>query len=206
MANIKDKILESALKQFLKYGKLGAKTKAIADGAGVNKALIHYYYSSKDLLYVECVKFILKKMEGTFHTIEIRSIKDYKKYIKAVIESYSTFIDNHDKEVIFLIWEYLNDKDLICQIKEMIGSSHLDDFIQKTETAIKDGIIKDVDPLYIYLNIISLILSTHVLLPITVSFLSNKHNNEKDEIIKKRKEEITKLLWTDIKGDKGEEF
>ncbi len=60
MPDIKKKILRAALNQFLTYGKSGAKTKAIADLAGVNKALIHYYFSNKDKLFKACVNFILE--------------------------------------------------------------------------------------------------------------------------------------------------
>lgn len=201
MVKIKDKILEAALDQFLEYGKSGAKTKAIAEQAGVNKALIHYYFSSKELLFLECVKRILEQMEGTFHTTEIRSITDYRLYISSLINSYSTFIKNHDKHIIFLLWEHLNDKTLLDNIKNIIGSSHLVDFIQKTKIAIKDGVIRNIDPLDLYLNIISLILSTYMLLPITLSFLGEESEERKIQIMKNRQTEIARLLWKDIKGD-----
>ncbi|QEN05494.1 TetR/AcrR family transcriptional regulator [Thiospirochaeta perfilievii] len=198
MVNIKDKILESALKQFLMYGKSGAKTKAIADDAGVNKALIHYYYSSKEQLFICCVKDILERMQSTFHTVDVRTVEDYPKYLGAVIDSYTAFILKHDKQLMFLLWEYFNDKKLIVIIKEIMGSAHLDDFINKTNRAIEDGIIRSMDPLNLYLNLVSLILSSNLLLPITRSFLEQDSN---EEIVEQRKEEIIRLLWRDIKGE-----
>ncbi len=201
MVNIKNKIMDAALDQFLAYGKSGAKTKAIAESAGVNKALIHYYFSSKDLLFMECVKNILGQMEGTFHQAEVRSITNYNDYILALIDSYTTFIKRHDKHITFLLWEYLNDKNLIGDIKDIIGAAHLVDFIDKTNRAIKDGIIREIDPLYLYLNMISLILSTYMLLPITLSFLGEESEEKKLEIMNKRKKEIARLLWEDIKKE-----
>ncbi len=200
MVNIKEKILESALEQFLIFGKSGAKTKAISDNAGVNKALIHYYYSSKDKLFLECVKSILLKMEGTFHTKEVKSITDYKSYIESLIESYTHFIIDHDKHIIFLLWEHLNDKELLQNIKNILGSSHLVDFIEKTNRAINNGVIRKIDPLDLYLNLVSLILSTYLILPITLSFLGEDSKYKKEEIMEKRKSEIARLLWADIKG------
>jgi AcrR family transcriptional regulator len=199
--NIKEKILDAALKQFLQHGKSGAKTKAISDSAGVNKAMIHYYFSSKDGLFIACVKNILGKMEGTFHTIEVRSIEDYKDYISALIESYTNFIKNHDRHIAFLLWEYLNDKELLDQIKNIIGSTHLVDFIQKTNRAMAKGTIRKMDPLDLYLNMVSLILSTYLILPITLSFLGEESEDKKIKIMEKRKLEIARLLWEDIKGE-----
>ena len=44
------RILEAAHRVFLRRGTAGARTQEIADEAGVNKALLHYYYRSKDKL------------------------------------------------------------------------------------------------------------------------------------------------------------
>ncbi len=44
------RILEAAHRVFLRRGAAGARTQEIADEAGVNKALLHYYYRSKDKL------------------------------------------------------------------------------------------------------------------------------------------------------------
>ena len=45
-----DRILEAAHAVFLKRGTAGARMQEIADEAGVNKALLHYYFRSKDQL------------------------------------------------------------------------------------------------------------------------------------------------------------
>lgn len=44
------RILEAAHRVFLRRGTAGARTQEIADEAGVNKALLHYYFRSKDRL------------------------------------------------------------------------------------------------------------------------------------------------------------
>lgn len=199
MGEIKRKILNAALEQFMLFGKSGAKTKAIADSAGVNKALIHYYFSSKELLFIECVKSILKKIEATFHTTDVKDIDNYEAYISALIDSYTSFIQKHNKHITFLLWEHLNNKNLLKQIKEIMGSSHLVDFISKTEKAIENSIIRDIDPLDLYLNLISLILSTYMVLPITLTFMGEESEEKKLEIMEKRKAEIARLIWSDIK-------
>ena len=44
-------ILEAASREFAAAGYDGARTDAIADAAGVNKALLYYYYKDKESLY-----------------------------------------------------------------------------------------------------------------------------------------------------------
>jgi AcrR family transcriptional regulator len=45
------KILEAARRVFIQKGMDGARMQEIADEAGINKALLHYYYRSKDKLF-----------------------------------------------------------------------------------------------------------------------------------------------------------
>src|SRR5262245_34922052 len=44
-------ILEAALREFAEEGIAGARMEAMAAAAGVNKALLHYYFGDKERLY-----------------------------------------------------------------------------------------------------------------------------------------------------------
>ena len=46
-----EKIFESATEVFIEKGMDGARMKEIAEHAGINKALLHYYYRTKDHLF-----------------------------------------------------------------------------------------------------------------------------------------------------------
>ena len=46
-----DKILEAAKNVFVTKGMEGARMQEIADEAGINKALLHYYFRSKERLF-----------------------------------------------------------------------------------------------------------------------------------------------------------
>lgn len=46
----RERILDAARQVFSNRGTAGARTQEIADAAGVNKALIHYYFRTKDTL------------------------------------------------------------------------------------------------------------------------------------------------------------
>ena len=54
--NTRSKILTAAVTVFRERGKDGAKMQEIADQAGINKAMLHYYFRSKDLLFEEVFK------------------------------------------------------------------------------------------------------------------------------------------------------
>ena len=47
----RDKILAAARSEFIRGGFNGARMQSIADAAGINKALLHYYYKNKESLF-----------------------------------------------------------------------------------------------------------------------------------------------------------
>src|SRR5947207_7063972 len=49
-ADTEQRILDAAHRVFLRRGSAGARTQEIADEAGVNKALLHYYFRTKERL------------------------------------------------------------------------------------------------------------------------------------------------------------
>ncbi len=55
-AETKTRILEAALREFSENGLAGARTEQIAAAAGVNKALLYYYFESKDKLYAAALE------------------------------------------------------------------------------------------------------------------------------------------------------
>lgn len=54
-----DKILNSARKIFLLYGYYGTTIEKIAKEAGVSKAIVHYYFRTKDKLYQKIVEMVV---------------------------------------------------------------------------------------------------------------------------------------------------
>ena len=58
----KQAILAAALEEFAARGMSGARTDAIAKAAGVNIALVFYYFKNKDLLYTTVLEEIFAEM------------------------------------------------------------------------------------------------------------------------------------------------
>ena len=58
----KQKIMDVATGHFAAKGFFGARMQAIADEAGVNKAMLHYYYSTKRDLYIQVLAGIYSRI------------------------------------------------------------------------------------------------------------------------------------------------
>ena len=68
-SDTEQKILQAATEIFLEKGHDGARMQVIADKAGINKALLHYYFRSKDKLFRTVFKKELQSMKN--HTTKL---------------------------------------------------------------------------------------------------------------------------------------
>ncbi len=59
-------LLRAAVAEFAARGEAGARTDAIARAAGVNKALLHYYFGTKEALYVAALDAILAGLKERY--------------------------------------------------------------------------------------------------------------------------------------------
>lgn len=62
-------ILEAAEQIFAEAGLAGARTNAIAAAAGVNKALLYYYFKSKDALYLAVLEDHVKQFRARAYEV-----------------------------------------------------------------------------------------------------------------------------------------
>jgi TetR/AcrR family transcriptional regulator len=61
-----ERIFESATEVFIEKGMDGARMQDIANHAGINKALLHYYYRTKDQLFNAVFEKIATKVFSKF--------------------------------------------------------------------------------------------------------------------------------------------
>ncbi len=91
------RILKAALYEFSTYGFAGARTNRIADAAGVNKALLYYYFDSKEKLYAAALELIAGKVYE-------RSMKVYQHDATPGERLLRTALDHFDR--ILTQWEF----------------------------------------------------------------------------------------------------
>ena len=60
-------ILQTALEEFSHEGVAGARTEAIARAAGVNKALLYYYFKDKETLYGAALESVFRELYASLH-------------------------------------------------------------------------------------------------------------------------------------------
>src|SRR6478735_10691909 len=89
-----EKILNAAKKVFLTKGMDGARMQDIADKAGINKALLHYYFRSKDKLFERIFIEEAQKFMPRVTHIMLSEMTLFEKIEKFVGEYIDTLIQN----------------------------------------------------------------------------------------------------------------
>jgi Transcriptional regulator len=203
MGNEKDiqkDILCAATKVFIAKGKSGARMQEIADEAGVNKMLLHYYFKSKDLLFQEVLKKTLTELY--YSVIEISYKADsFKDTLVVFIDKHFDFLCAKRDVLTFLLWEAEHDGNIhkiIEKTFQELGNTPLSALTEKIEKAIKNGEIRAVNPKDFIINLFSLNISYFIALPF-IKLFTNIKETECMELLEARKKEIFRLLWNDIK-------
>ena len=84
-------ILAAALHVFAQKGMDGARMQEIADRAGVNKALLHYYFRNKAGLYDAVFGYVLRKFLKVFASA-VEAESDFPAVLRGFIEAYTDFV------------------------------------------------------------------------------------------------------------------
>ncbi len=98
----KKKILNAALNIFAEHGFSGARMQQIANEANINKAMLHYYFHSKSLLFEEIFKTCLEKINTLYLNCFSKNIS-FEKKIEDLAEAYLVYLQNNPKEAQLII-------------------------------------------------------------------------------------------------------
>lgn len=195
--NTEQKILAAAKKVFHRKGMAGTRMQEVADEAGINKALLHYYFRSKQKLFESVFRDAIKDALPAIWTVLGSDLPLFEK-ISAFAEGYIDTISKDPFIPIFVMNELQRDP---AGLLEVIRSSKMGGkkvFGQQLSDAVKNGEIRPIDPLQLFVDMMSLCVYPFVAKAMIMEF--NGLNEKKYEVfIEERKQHIPDLLINSIK-------
>jgi TetR/AcrR family transcriptional regulator len=87
-------ILHAAVKEFSQEGVAGARTDAIARSAGVNKALLYYYFKDKEALYNAVLDQVFSGLRSAIHEALAQELPPREK-LKNYVQAHFDYIASH---------------------------------------------------------------------------------------------------------------
>ena len=137
----RERILAAAEAEFLARGYDRARTQAIADEAGINKALLHYYFGSKDELFAEIFR---EKTKLLFPRVEalLGEHDSFVEFACAFVDVYVAHLIANPFLPSYLLQIAMNHPELLAQVPNDFARK----FVRAFEAAVRSKAIAPHDP------------------------------------------------------------
>jgi TetR/AcrR family transcriptional regulator len=192
------KILQSAREIFMMKGLDGARMQEIADHAGINKALLHYYFRNKESLFHavfnQTVAELIPNLTGVF-----RSDRPLLEKIPLFFNIHMTFIQENPLIPYFIISELTRNPEMIINgFRNFLPNELFAKFSDDVRQSVERGEIRPVEPLDLLVNLLSLSVFPFLAKPLLVRMLPLTDSTF-DSFIEHRKREVSNFVINAIK-------
>jgi TetR/AcrR family transcriptional regulator len=191
--NTEDQIKEAARKVFLKKGFAGARMQEIADEAGINKAMLHYYYRSKQKLFEVIFEESLKQLFPRFNQI-LQSEKGVVDKIETFIFTYIDAIRENPHLPLFVLHELSSNPDrFIEKLTHQPNIPDLMNFVMQLQQEEAEGKIRPISPLHLLMNVVSMCAFPFIARPM-LQAVAEFSDDQFDQLMQERKEVISQFV------------
>lgn len=200
--NTETEILNAAKEIFQQKGMAGARMQEIADKAQINKALLHYYYRSKQLLFEAVFKSAFMLLAPQLNKV-LNDDSDLFEKIRRFTENYVSFVIKHPYLPNFVIQELNKNPEFVLKLQSEKNFPSIDKFKLQVSDAVKQGVIKPIEAEQLFINIISLNIFPFIGEPL-LKALVNVDKESYNKILENRKTEVAEFIINSIKNNKNE--
>jgi AcrR family transcriptional regulator len=193
-----EKILAAAKKVFTAKGMAGARMQDIADEAGINKALLHYYFRDKDklfeVIFLEEAQKFFPKINAIFNS-EASLQKKIERFVNEYVDE---MLENP-----LLPWFVMNEinRDPDRFLYQVWGKENLPkpgNFLIQIEKEIRKGAIRPIQPVHLFMNLISMTIFPFIARPMLIR---NMQLSQKEfvQLMEQRRREIPRFIINAIR-------
>lgn len=195
-SSTEQRIFDAAMEVFIARGYDGTRMQEIADKADINKALLHYYFRSKDQLFDAVFSKVISQIFPV--------VKELLGADMPLINKMSMFVDVYISTLVqnpflpsFVLHELNSHPHKIAAI---IGGQglNLDVLEKQVKKEIDKGIIRPIHTEHLLVNVVSMLIFPFVAKPVLGTLLS-KNDESYRAFILERKKEIIEFITHAIK-------
>ena len=200
--NTEKRILDAARRVFTTKGYAAARMDDIAKEAGINRALLHYYYRNKDRMFEIIFEEGFKNAFIGLNNV-LLSKQELKPKINAIVEIYFDTISRHPELPLFVITELATNPERLAQIlarTEIATLEVMTAFKNQVRKEVRKGTIKNIDGTQLLINILALVIYPFIAKPI-LKMVMQMDDASFDKMMAKRKKEITEFILDALKPE-----
>ena len=187
------KILEAAEEVFHEKGYDGARMQEIAEQAGINKGLLHYYFKTKDKLFEAIFSAALNHMISRILSILELDIPLEEK-IDLVVEQYMGMLLKNPSMPRFVLNNLNKDPDkfIARHFKKEVKDAFAE-FAASVRKEAGEGRIREIDARHLFMNMLAMVVFPFVARPL-IQVVFGADNEEFRALMTERKGHIKKFI------------
>jgi len=191
-----EKILRAARKVFIAKGMAGARMQDIADEAGINKALLHYYFRSKEKLFEQIFKELSFQFLPRVNSIFESESSLFEKIEMFCSEYISKLIENPFIPL-FIVNEMNKQPDVF--LKKMWGGKKpvVAKLVEQIEVEVRKGRIRKIHPAQLLLNMVSMCIFPFIGKPLC-QFVMGINETAYRQLMEERKKLVPQFIIQSI--------
>lgn len=165
-------ILAAAKKIFVEKGYAGARMQAIADEANINKAMLHYYFRSKEALFNRIMEGIVEIMANQFLPA-LSGKGTVLEKVERLVDGYTDAVTKNPYIPMFVLNE-ISQNQLKFQdnLKNKLQKNNVfPRFMMQIQSEQQQGLLRPIAPHHFMLTVMSLIVFPFVAKPVFVNML-----------------------------------
>jgi AcrR family transcriptional regulator len=190
-------ILEAAKQIFQTKGMDGSRMQEIADKAGINKAMLHYYFRNKQLLFEAVFNQAFAMIAPQLKAV-MNDDSSIEEKIKNFTYNYTSFMLQHPYLPNFIIQELNRNEEFLEKLKANADFPNLKKFKLKVQEEIAQGLIQPIDADQLFVNILSLNIFPFLGKPLIKAF-TNNDDEAHIALVESRKTEVADFIINSIK-------
>lgn len=188
-SSTEEKIKNAARTVFHKKGFAASRTRDIAEEAGINLALLNYYFRSKEKLFVLVMIETLTEFFGSVSVIINNPETSFEEKIEQFAAGYIDLIFREPDIPLFIMSEIRNNPEQLLQKVDIRNTVFNSVFMHQFTEAVQKGKIKDQNFIHFMMNFIGLIVFPFIGKPL-LKAISGLTEEQFNALIEERKKLI----------------
>lgn len=192
-----ENILNVAREVFMRNGYSGTTMQQIADEAGINKSLLHYYYRSKEKLFGQIFAEVFSQFIPELGKIFMTD-KSLEEKIRAFVDSYIEGFIRNPLIPIFVMQELSSNPQHLADLIKKFGIDP-EMVIKMISESLKNEDLNIQDPRQFMVNMIGLCVFPFAAQPLIQRLIFNNDEKAYSKFLLERKHEVSEFLLNAIR-------
>ena len=197
-SDTENRILKAAKKVFIKNGLSGTRMQHIANEAKINKALLHYYFRSKEKLFDAVFKYAFFKFVPKIEEI-LNSDNSIFEKIELIAEQYISALMRNQFIPLFVLHEINRNPKRLYELMQQVGITPVK-LVEQIQQEIKKGNIINIRPEQLIINLLSLCVFPIAGRPLLQRVFFHNDKRQYKQFLESRKKEVPQFVINSIKA------